>query len=177
MTVIVTHDVAGQKQTGFFSSAWRALVTTTKNPLTLSVLAGVLFSVLHIPLPAMAVSFAQFLANAAGPTALFALGLGLARISISRRELSKKATRILPVVLFKIILQPVVTVAVLLVLVGGKDIWFTVAIVMAAQPIGAGAYVFARKYAYFGEETSIAIVVSLVITVVTITGLLQLLGG
>ncbi len=177
MTVIVTHDIAGRTNVGLLSSLKRALTTTLKNPLTLAVLAGAAFALLRIPLPGVAVSFTQFLANAAGSTALFALGLGLARIPISRQALSAKLGWIGPTALIKIVLQPVVTLAVLLALVGtGVDIWFATAVVMAAQPIGAGAYVFASRYGYFGEETSVAIILSLLVTVLTLTVILQIFG-
>lgn len=44
MTVIITHDLTGQKQSSPLASVGRALVTTLKNPLTMAVLAGALFA-------------------------------------------------------------------------------------------------------------------------------------
>ncbi|BCH58405.1 membrane protein [Agrobacterium vitis] len=174
MTVIITHDLTGQKQSSPLASAGRALVTTLKNPLTMAVLAGAFFCLLRIPLPAILTSFAGFLAAAAGPTALFALGLGLARIPFSAARLSAMAGWIAPVVLIKILIQPLVTLFIIAVAFKADiDIWYATAVVMAAQPIGAGAYVFGSKYGYFSEETSLAIIVSLLITVLTLTLVLQ----
>lgn len=177
MSVIVTHDIHQQKNArsaGLLSSIKLALMTTLKNPLTIAVIAGMVFSILHVPVPEILASFAKFLSAAAGPTALFALGLGLSRIRINASLLRQKATWVIPVVLFKIALQPAVTLVALLLLGEAKiDIWFATAIVMAAQPIGAGAYVFASKYEFFAEETSIAIIVSLVPTLVSIALILQ----
>ncbi|GJE04071.1 AEC family transporter [Methylobacterium isbiliense] len=177
MAVIITQDLAGRKDVRVLTSAGRALLMTVRNPLTLAVLAGAAFSLTGLSLPAMAVSFSQFLAAAAGPTALFALGLGLARIDVGRAQLSRQMAWVVPVVLIKILVQPALTVAVLLVLVGTRiDVWAATAIVMAAQPVGAGAYVFANKYDYFREEVSISIIVSLLVTVLTLTAILQILG-
>lgn len=179
MMVIVTHDMAGRDdQSSLLSSIGRACIIPLKNPLTIAVLAGAAFSFLRVPLPGVAVQFAEFLASAAGPTALFAPGLGLARIRISRESVSKKVGWVLSTVTFKIVLQPIVTLVVLIVLVGMNiDIWFATALVMASQPIGAGAYVFATKYGYFSEETSIGIVASLLVTIVTLSIILQVVGS
>lgn len=178
MTVIVTHDLQKNTESGFMESIGKALWVTFKNPLTLAVIAGALFSVLNIPLPEMVVTFSDFLAAAAGPTALFALGLGLARIEISKQSVKAQAGWVWPVVLIKIAIQPLVTFVVLVLLMGlNIDIWFVAAVVMAAQPIGAGAYVFARRYGFFAEETSLAIIISLLITVVSMTFILQLMNS
>lgn len=177
MTVIITHDVSEQARFKILKSIWNALITTFTNPLTVAVLAGVLVSVLKLPIPTLIVSFSEFLAAAAGPTALFALGLGLSKISFSRESLAPKINWILPVMSFKILLQPMVTAFILLLVFNSSyDVWVATAIVMAAQPIGAGVYVFANKYRYFVEETSLAIVLSLIVTVITLTVLLEWLG-
>lgn len=178
MTVIVTHDLKKNTEAGFIQSMGKALWVTFRNPLTLAVIAGGLFSVLRIPLPDIVVTFSDFLAAAAGPTALFALGLGLARIEISRQSVKAQANWVIPVVLIKIAVQPLVTFAVLVLFMGlNINIWYVTAVVMAAQPIGAGAYVFARRYGFFAEETSLAIIISLLITVVSMTFILQLMSS
>ncbi|SIP73783.1 hypothetical protein XIS1_460098 [Xenorhabdus innexi] len=45
---------------------------------------------------------------------------------------------------------------------------------MAAQPIGAGVYVFANKYGFKQEIISFSIIISLLIALVTIPTILQL---
>ncbi len=178
VTVVVTHDLAEANKSKLIASIARALLTTLKNPLVLAVLAGGIFSLLRVPLPEIAISFTQFLGAAAGPTALFALGLGLANMMISSKELQERASYVAPTVLFKIFLQPLVTFLVLALLFGLRvDVWYATALVMAAQPIGAGAYVFASKYNSFREEVSIAIVVSLLITTLTLSLILQMLSN
>ena len=48
---------------------------------------------------------------------------------------------------------------------------------MAAQPIGAGVFVFASKYQYFEDETSVAIIASLIVALATLTILLTIYAG
>lgn len=55
-----------------------------------------------------------------------------------------------------------------------NDIYFKTAVIMSALPIGAGVYVFANKYNYYKEESSIAIIISLLITLGTLTYLLDI---
>ncbi len=175
MAVIITHDVYEQQKNSLLKTIANAFITTVKNPLTLSVIFGVIFSIFEIPLPHFIKRLAEFLSGAAGPTALFALGIGLSQISINKEMLSQKIKWIFSIIGFKVILQPLATCLALVLLAAHVevDIWFITAVIMAAQPIGAGVYVFARKYDYFSEEASLAIVISLLITLLTLTILLN----
>lgn len=180
MAVIITYGIMSQnsqKKMTTFEIVKSALITTLKNPLTLSVLTGIIFSMLNIKLPKILIVFSEFLGSAAGPTALFALGLGLAKLNISEHLKINKLLKILPVVFIKIIIQPLVTFAMgyYLLNMNPNDIYFKTAILMAALPVGAGVYVFANKYNYYREESSIAIIISLVITLITITYLLDII--
>lgn len=178
VTVVLTHDLATSGQAGLAKSLVGVTRTTFRNPLVLAVLAGALVSVVGLPLPAIAERFATFLGAAAGPTALFALGLGLARLRFSREALRPLAWDVVPTVFIKILIQPAVTLGVMILLVGAQvDVWFAAAIIMAAQPVGAGAYVFAVRYGYFETQVSLAIILSLLTTIATLTLLLHVFAG
>lgn len=175
MAVIISWDVFSKRTHGervpVFQSVWRAFLTTIKNPLTLSVLAGLVFVLLDIKLPAFIESFASFLGNAAGPTALFALGLGLARLNFKEHFNATVGKTVLPMVVLKLFVQPAITFAVAFYLFGmrgDQGIWLAAAVVMAAQPIGAGVYVFAKKYDYQQDVISLSIIVSLLLALATI---------
>lgn len=60
---------------------------------------------------------------------------------------------------------------------GPGDPWLVAALIMAAQPIGAGVFVFAAKYQYFEDETSVAIIASLIVALATLTILLTIYAG
>ncbi|CNK58842.1 auxin efflux carrier (AEC) family transporter [Yersinia enterocolitica] len=179
MAVIISWDLFSNRSAGnsvsLIHSLGKAVKATLTNPLTLSVLAGLLFVLLKINVPTVIASFARFLGNAAGPTALFALGLGLSRLSIKEHFNRVSFKIVLPMIALKLALQPAITflVAYYLFDMSSGGIWLATAIVMSAQPIGAGVYVFAKKYEFKQEVISLAIVISLLMALVTIPLILQ----
>ncbi|MFC0269096.1 AEC family transporter [Kushneria aurantia] len=175
MAVIISWDVfskrASEGRTPLLRSVGGAALTTVKNPLTISVLAGLTFVLLDIRVPVFIESFARFLGNAAGPTALFALGLGLARLNVREHMNATVGKTVLPMIVLKLFVQPAITFGTAVYLFGmGQEqgIWLAAAVVMAAQPIGAGVYVFAKKYDYQQDVISLSIIVSLLLALVTI---------
>ena len=178
MTVILLHDLLSQREAAGSTGAAvaGALKATLTNPLTVAVAAGVVVSAAGIPLPSAVALFADFLGAAAGPTALFALGLGLAQLDATALVDRARIAAILPLIAIKVLVQPLVTFAVAIWVLGmdTRDLWFVAALIMAAQPIGAGVFVFASKYRHFEDETSVAIIASLIVTLVTLPILLAL---
>ncbi len=187
MAVIISHDLHASRREGrspgqgnaMFRNAARsmskALKTTLSNPLTVAVIAGALFSLFAIPLPRFLESLAGFLGAAAGPTALFALGLALARLK-TREHLSRENLKLIsPMLLLKLIVQPALTFIAAFYLFGMDvdDLWLIAAVVMAAQPIGAGVYVFAGKYGFKGGAIPLAIVISLPFALLTLSLILK----
>lgn len=178
MTVILINDLLARRGgPGGAGGAIRgALKATLTNPLTVAVAAGVVVSVSGVELPRALVLFADFLGAAAGPTALFALGLGLAQLDASALLDRRRIAAILPLIGIKVVVQPLVTFAVAVWALGmsTSDPWFVAALIMAAQPIGAGVFVFASKYQHFEDETSVAIIASLLVALVTLPILLAI---
>lgn len=175
MAVIISWDIfskrATEGRTPLLNSVGAAALTTVKNPLTLSVLAGLAFVLLNIRVPIFIESFARFLGNAAGPTALFALGLGLSRLNVREHLNATVGKTVLPMIILKLFVQPAITFAAAIYVFGmrpDQDLWLVTAVVMAAQPIGAGVYVFAKKYNYQQDVISLAIIVSLLLALATI---------
>lgn len=173
MAVIISWDVFSKRsaegRTPLLHSVGGAALTMVKNPLTIAVLAGLAFVVLDIRVPVFLESFARFLGNAAGPTALFALGLGLARLNVREHLNITVGKTVVPMIALKLFVQPAVTFASAVYLFGmGPGIWLAAAVVMAAQPIGAGVYVFAKKYGYQQDVIALSIIVSLLLALVTI---------
>ena len=180
MSVIITYGIMSREdgiKIATLQIIKQAFLITLKNPLTLSVLFGIIFVIFKIELPKVLITFSNFLGLAAGPTALFALGLGLAKINISKNLKFNGLIKILPVVFIKIVIQPLVTFVVgyYIFNMSMGDIYFKTAIIMSSLPVGAGVYVFANKYDYYKEESSIAIIISLIITLLSLTYILDLI--
>lgn len=176
MTVMITFGLAKESQPakrGVLQLVAHAVKTTLMNPLTLAVLGGSFFAFLALPLPAILADFSKFLGGAAGPTALFALGFGLA--GLNTKNASKLAiVEVCPIVIIKLFVQPAITLCALYLLgMPSDDLYFQVALLMAAQPIGAGAFVFANQYQFFQDKTALAIIFSLIIGLISIPAILS----
>ncbi|HZH60183.1 MAG TPA: AEC family transporter [Metabacillus sp.] len=172
-TVIVTFEWVRAKENknekGLFYFLQDVLKPVLFHPITLSVLLGIVFSLFNITLPKSIDIFASFLSDAAGPTALFAIGLGLT----NQKELLKWSSLVNREVNFlifmKLVFQPVVTTFLVFFVFELEPMWALASILMSALPIGAGVFVFAQKYEKITHETSTGIVLSLLISVLTIS--------
>lgn len=173
--VIITFEWARVKNSGTKSSNLSFLRNVFKpvllHPIMLSVVAGLFFSILRIPLPNSLEIFSSFLADAAGPTALFAIGLALVNQKdiLSKSLLLNKEVNFL--IFMKLIFQPFITILLVLMIFDLEPIWALTTILMSALPIGAGTFVFAQKYNTLTKDTSMGIVLSLIIATVTISSL------
>lgn len=142
------------------------------NPLNIAVALGISVAFFHLPLPQSVTTFAQLLANSSGPVGLFVIGLSLygQRYMLHKSEGNRLGITI--TVLLKILLQPFITLLLMLFIFHGQGLWATVAIFMSALPIGTTVYVFAQRYGQLMEQTIVAILVSMIVSVFTISALL-----
>ena len=102
LTSIFTRD--GQAE-GLGALLWTNIVSLARNPLLLSVLVAVAFSASGLNLPAMPDIFLKFLAGAAAPTALFALG-----ITLVGQPLREAWAELSLLVLMKLLLHPLLII-------------------------------------------------------------------
>ncbi|MBO1001158.1 AEC family transporter [Pseudogracilibacillus auburnensis] len=172
-TVIVTFEWVRAKENrhekGLFYFLQDVIKPVLFHPITLSVLLGITFSLFNITLPKSLDIFASFLSDAAGPTALFAIGLGLT----NQKELLKWSSLVNKEVHFllfmKLGFQPTITLLLVFFVFELEPLWALTTILMSALPIGAGVFVFAQKYDNLTQETSTGIVLSLLLSVLTIS--------
>ncbi len=150
------------------AAAARAIAT---NPVILATLAGLALAVLSLRLPTLAQAFVDFVAPAAAPAALFALGATLALRRMSRAAARPAAV----IVALKLFVQPALAAAVLFAWPGLDPVWRLAGVVFTAGPVGLNAYLFARRYEIGVAPVSTAIVASTALSIFTLTGLLFLL--
>lgn len=166
VAVILRHEMA---EASWREGAGRALRVAGRNPLLLAVLAGLAVALADVAVPEVVMRGAEFAGLSAGPVALFALGLGLSRLQRG----DGSAAWVWQMAAVKLLLQPLATLA-LAWLLGLRDgVWLAVAVVMAAQPVGAGVYVFARQYGFAAERMALGIVWSLLLALVALPLWLQ----
>lgn len=159
------------------TNAWRRLVGIIfANPLMLSVLAGACFAFTPLALPEAMLQFCRFFGAAAGPCALFSLGIGLAKISQAEKLSKQHVIDALPIVAIKLLLHPLITFVI------GYYIfdmtldnrYFICAVIMAALPVGVASHVFAKNYRFYSHEIAIACVLSLVLAFFSLSYLLTI---
>ncbi|WP_207483202.1 AEC family transporter [Arenibaculum pallidiluteum] len=138
-----------------------------RNPLVMAPLVGMAVSMTDLPVPVPAVNLGNLLGAAAGPCALFAIGLFLAG-----RPLSADLAEIGWITALKLIWQPLLTWIVAFHMLTMEAHWARSAVILAALPTGALTFVIAQQYKTYVERTSAVILVSTVLSVLTLSGLL-----
>lgn len=146
----------------------RALV---KNPLIVSTAIGIAWAALlpGVAVPRPIATFCELMGAAAGPCALFAIGLFLAG-----RSLKADLVEVGWISALKLLVQPALTWALTVTLFPMDPFWTGSAIILAALPTGALTFVVAQQYQIYVDRTSSAILVSTVLSVVTLSALLAL---
>lgn len=146
----------------------RGLVT---NPIIMGMLAGIAWNTWGPALPKPADRLLGLLAEAAIPCSLFCLGASLARYKLMG-ALPEAAVGSL----LKLVLHPL---AVFVIGRYGFDLaplWLSVAVIVAATPVGINVYLFGLRYDTGTAPAATAILVSTVLSVVSLAVLLGLLG-
>lgn len=142
-----------------------------KNPIVIPVVLGVLVSSLGLSVPAPFANFADLLGNAAGPCALFAMGMFAAGQSL-RSGLGETGV----MTGAKLIVHPLVTWVLVTRVFEMDHLWAVVTVVVAALPTGATCFVLAQRYGVFVARTSSVTLASTLLSVITVSALLALVN-
>lgn len=141
--------------------------TLTKNPLIISILLGIAFYVLSIPVPTIAIDAGNYLAKMTLPLALLCIG-GSLNLSSLKKEQAPSWTASG----FKLVAAPV--------LITGCAYWFGfegmelgIIFFMNAAPVASASYIMAR--AMNGNAVLAANIIALTTTISTVTCTLGLL--
>lgn len=134
-----------------------------RNPILVAPIIGLGVSALGVSLPTPVATFGDILGAAAGPCALFSLGLFL-----SQAKGGQKSGDVGAMVTLKLIIHPLLTAGFALIWLADQPLWAAVCVLMAALPTGANLYILVEKYGVYVDATSRAILASTVISVVTL---------
>ena len=145
----------------------RAAFNVARNPLPLSIALGIACSAVGTKLPTPVEKWIDLLGAAAAPCALFAIGLFLSDRSI-RSGLMEASL----ISLIKLVLQPLLALLLLPLFVDPASVPGKVALLMAALPTAANAFVLAKQFDISVEKNSAAILISTGFSVVTVSALL-----
>jgi malonate transporter and related proteins len=137
--------------------------TLARNPVVISPLLGVLYSMTALPLPKAVSNYLDLMAAAVGPAALFAVGL-----SLVGRKLTSNAGEVIWLSALKTVVNPILTLVLVTYVFVLDSFWAQAAVILSAMPVGTNPYVVAQQYDVHIETVSPTIVISTVMSVVTI---------
>jgi malonate transporter len=150
----------------------RALTGVVRSPLIWPIALAVLLVFLETKIPLPVERFATLLAAAAGPCALFAIGLFVSQLSIRAGVQSSWQTTLL-----KLVVHPLLMALLAFYVLPVDAFWAKIAVVCAALPLGATAFVLAQRYRLLEAETSTGAVVSTAASLLTVSLVMALLTG
>ena len=167
ITLIITGARQGRVSPAFVGQLFLGLL---KNPMIVSIGAGLAWSAADLPLPAPAEEFLVLLGAAATPGALFAIGASLAGRSAERLSVAVWLS------FAKLVLHPAaVAVAALLIFPVDREA-AGVMIAAAALPVAGNVYILARHYGVAPQRVSASILVSTAVSVVTVSAVIAWIG-
>lgn len=171
---VVVLEVSARRGIGLRRAMAGAAAALARNPLVVSPLLGIGWSVLALPLPTPLVTFAELMGAAASPCALFAIGLFLAGRTATGERPRVGWLEAGWITILKLIWQPLITGALIITVFPMEPFWATSALILAALPTGALTFVVAQRYGVYVERCSAVILVSTIFSVFTVTVLLAL---
>ena len=170
-TVLVEMDIGRGSGRNIAAVTRDAILAALKNPLVLSPFAGIALSVAGIKLPAAIDNFCTLVGSAAGPCALFAIGLFLVG-----KPVAGNLKEVSWICLLKLLVQPAVTYVLAFQFLAMDPVWSKSAVILAALPVGTTLFVVAQTYGVFVRRATASILLSTVLSVLTVSALLVLLG-
>jgi malonate transporter and related proteins len=140
------------------------------NTIILALVLGLMGRAFELTLPAVPDRLLVLLGQAGVPTALFALGMALAKFKIGGETSTVGLLMVLKLGCIPALVY--IFAAYVFVL---PPLWIAIAVLHAAMPVGANPFLFASRYGQSASTVSAAIVISTLFAVVTVSGLLVFL--
>jgi predicted permease len=148
----------------------RALAGVVRSPLIWPIALAIACVALEIKVPLPVERFASLLSAAAGPCALFAIGLFVSQLSI-RAGIAAAW----PSTALKLIVHPALMVLLAFYVLPIDPFWAKIGVVCASLPLGATAFVLAQRYKLLEAETSTGAVLSTAASVITVSAVMAFL--
>ncbi|NQV99005.1 MAG: AEC family transporter [Rhodospirillales bacterium] len=140
------------------------LLKLGKNPTIVGLVAGLVFGLAQVPLPTGVGVFLDFVSATAAPCALFALGIVLAE-----RRAPVPLALPLTISIIKVVIHPLIATAIILFGYQITPELARPALMVAAGPCGAMAFVMAMNYGVRVDAIARAILITMVASVLTVS--------
>ena len=157
---LTSPENQGVSGKALFKKTLKSLVT---NPIILSIIAGLLWSVLKLPQPVIFVKSVTYLANVASPLALIALGA-----SFEFKNIKEKLKPLLLVVFNKLFLFCILFLP-LAVFLGFRDEKLVAALIMLGSATTSSSFIMAKNMGHKGSISSSAVMTTTLFMSFTMT--------
>lgn len=137
------------------------------HPFIIATAIGVAAAATHLRPPAPIETLLQYLAQAAAPCALFAMG-----VTLALRPLKRMPKEIGVIAALKLIVHPLLCYVVLSAVGNFDPVWVYSAVLLAALPTATNVFVIGQQYGVWVERASASILVTTVASVASVTALL-----
>lgn len=163
IVILITGSRDGRMSIGILRTVGLGLL---RNPMIVSVIAGLIVSAWSIPIPTVANEFLTLLGAAATPGALFAIGASLASKSAERLSVALWLSSC------KLILHPLAVAIAALFIFPVEPYAAGVMIAAAALPVAGNVYMVAQHYGVAPARVSASILISTAFSVLTVSGVI-----
>lgn len=167
---VMLIEIGLQEERQVGRAMWVVSKALAKNPLVISPIVGAAWAVSGVGLAQPVLHFLDMLALATTPCALISLGAFLAE----KRGMGQASPW--PLVGLKLIGQPALTWVLAFKVFSLPTLWAASAVLLSALPTGTGPFMLAEYYNREAGLISRTILLSTVASLLTLTGLLYLLG-
>jgi predicted permease len=140
------------------------------HPFIIATAVGVAGAYFEVRPPVPIERFLEYLARAAAPCALFAMG-----VTLALRPLKRVPTEMAPIALLKLVVHPLVAWVVLSWVGNFSPEWVFSAVLLAALPTATNVFVIAQQYNVWVQRASASVLITTLASVGTVTGLLYLI--
>lgn len=140
------------------------------HPFIIATAIGFVAAALHFQPPLPLQRLIDYLAQAAAPCALFAMG-----ITLALRPLKRIPAEIVYIVPAKLVLLPALMYLSLSAAGNFDHVWIQTAVLLAALPTATNVFVIGQQYDVWQERASATVLITTLFSVFTVSGLLYLM--
>lgn len=168
---MLTMELVRRDGAPLHKALWTALVRIVSNPLLWGIVLGIAFNFMHIQLAEPVEAFVVMMAAAVTPAALFGLGGAL-----NEYKLSESWAHSLALAGLKLLVQPLIAWVLLIHVLKVDHELARYGVLLAAMPTGINAYVFATYYNRGVNVAANTVLITTVLSIVSVSGWLFILG-
>ncbi len=159
--------ISGQKKQTTFQLIVEVVRKISFHPFIIATAVGVVAAFMKFVPPVPIERLIDYLAQAAAPCALFAMG-----VTIGLRPLNRIPSALAYIVPIKLIVHPVMMYLVLSYAGDFDPIWMYSAVLLASLPTATNVFVIAQQYDVWVERASASVMLTTVVSVATVSILL-----